>query len=202
MRASALAVSLHPRSVPARRAAAVVATGVAVGLVANLAFGVIHALLLVPIWRQLAGGIPFALLAAIGLAWAFDSVADARGWRTAADGARFGLAMFATLLPAAAVDAWMRSSGLRLGDTTIGMIAAVLLFAASGAAAGVLLSRRGSAVFSFGLAALALMAVAGGPLPVARSVRALELSLGIGVICVVSGALLARARTFVLEEIP
>jgi hypothetical protein len=202
MRAPALAVSLHPRSVPARRAAAVVATGLAIGLVANLAFGVIHALLIVPIWRQLAGGLPFAVLAAIGLAWAFDSVADARGWRTAADGARFGLAMFATLLPAAAVDAWMRSNGLRLGDTTIGMIAAVLMFAASGAAAGVMLSRRGSAVISFGLAALALMAVAGGPLPVARSVRALELSLGIGVICVVSGALLARARTFVLGEIP
>jgi uncharacterized protein (TIGR03382 family) len=108
--------------------------------------------------------------------------------------------MFGTLLPSTAVDAVMRAYGLRLGDTTAGMIGGVALFAVSGFGVGWLLSRRRSVAVVFALAALALMAVAGGPLPVARSARGLWISVGVGCIVLAAGAAIAAVRSLVQQR--
>ena len=109
--------------------------------------------------------------------------------------------MFGTLLPATAVDALMRVNGPRLGDTTASMAAGVALFAVSGSVVGWVLSRQRSVAIVFAVAALALMAVSGGPLPVARSARGLWLSVGIGTIVSAAGAVIAAVRSLVQQRL-
>jgi hypothetical protein len=187
-------------------AAPVVVPGVGVGILAVLAFGTVHALLIVPIWTRLAGGVPFAVLSGLLLAWAFDRAAHPRGWSAVNHGLLFGVVMYATLLPATVVDAVMRMNGMRLGDSTVGMVAMIGLYVLGGSAAGWLLSRRRSTAIVFAMATLALMAVSGGPLPIVRSARAMWLSVGIGAICLASGAIIpplrswARTRTLVSKS--
>jgi hypothetical protein len=173
----------------------VILPGVVVGLLAVLTFGAIHAWLIVPIWSRLAGGIPFAVAAALALAWAFDATARRRGWTTPVHGLVFGVYMSSTLVPATIVDALLRQHGLRLGDTTAGMAAAVALSAAPGWAAGWASTHRLPIALAFALAAVALLAVAGGPLPVARSSRGLALSIGVVCIAAAAGASIAAIRS-------
>lgn len=184
-----------------RRLAPVLVPGVAVGLSAVLAFGAIHAVLIVPIWSRLAGGIPLALLAGLSLAWAFDRGARVQGWQTPVHGLGFGVYMFGTLLPATALDAAMRLNGMRLGDTTPGMVGAVALFALSGMLAGWVSSRQRTTAIVFAVAALALMAVSGGPLPIVRSARGAWLSGGIGCISAAAGAGIAAIRSIVRQRL-
>jgi hypothetical protein len=195
--ALAKAVSAASAGLKACATSEVVIPGVVVGLFAVLAFGTIHAWLIVPIWSRLAGGIPFALLTGLALAWAFDRVARVRGWHTPVHGLTFGVYMVGTLVPATAVDAVMRLNGIRLGDTTPGMAAGVALFALSGLLVGWVVSRDRATALVCAVAALALMAVAGGPLPIGRSPRATGLSLGVGVIAALAGAAIAAVRSVV-----
>ena len=179
----------------------VILPGVFVGLLAVLSFGTVHAWLIVPIWSRLAGGIPLAVAAALALAWAFDAAARCRGWNTPVHGLIFGVYMSSTLVPATVVDAVMRQSGLRLGDTTAGMIAGIAAAALPGWAGGWAATRRLSIAFAFGAAAVAFLAVAGGPLPVARSARGLGLSIGVVCIAAAAGATIAAIRSGVRQHI-
>ena len=191
------ALSAWFEPVDGRWAARVLIPGIAVGALSLLAFGSVHAWLIVPIWTRLAGGIPSAMLAAVALAWAFDSGARTGGRSaTPIQGAVFGVYMFATLLPASAVDAVMRLNGMRLGDTVAGMIGAVALFAVAGSLAGRAFSRQRSTALAFAVAAVALMIVAGGPLPIVRSPAGLGISIGVGCICVAAGVGIASVRSF------
>ena len=198
MCASALALPrlARPR-VSVQNLAPILVSGIVVGTGALLAFGFIHAWLIVPIWSRLAGGIPVALVAGLALAWAFDRVARVRGWRSPLRGLTFGVYMFGTLLPATVVDAWLRLDGMRLGDTTAGMAAAVALFALSGFLVGWVVTRDRPTALVCAAAALALMVVAGGPLPIGRSPRAAGLSLGIALITAFAGAVIAAVRSIV-----
>jgi hypothetical protein len=183
-----------------RAAAPVVIPGVVVGLLAVLAFGAVHAWLVVPIWSRLVGGLPLAVAAAAALAWAFDRAADRRGWRTT-QGFLFGVYMFGTLIPATAVDVAMRLNGLRLGDTAAGTAVGAAIFVLSGVTAGWIATREKSTALVFGLATIALMAVAGGPLPVTRSARGAWLSGGIACITAAAGASIALLRSMVRRRL-
>jgi hypothetical protein len=184
-----------------KRLAPILLPGIVTGTAALLSFGAVHAWLIVPIWSRLAGGIPFALLAGLALAWAFDRVARVRGWHTPVHGLTFGVYMFGTLVPATAVDAVMRLNGMRLGDTTPGMTAGVALFALSGLLVGWVFSRDRATALVCAVAALALTAVAGGPLPIGRSPRAAGLSLGVGVIAALAGTVIAAVRSVVRHRL-
>src|SRR2546428_8144266 len=120
----------------------IVLSGLAVVLVGLTAFGFAHALVIVPIWTRLLGGIPFAIGAGIALAWAFDALVQHRGSQSIASGVQFGGVMYLTLLPATALEAALRWAGLRTLDWTE-VIPAVMLALLSGAAAGWWLTRRG-----------------------------------------------------------
>src|SRR5205807_2288148 len=110
-----------------------VVSGAAVAVFAVLAFGTVHAWLIVPIWSRLLGGLPLAAAAGIALSWAYDTVAARR---TITEGAQFGAVMFATLLPSAALDAVLRLNGLRLHETLAAGAADICLYVISGAIAG------------------------------------------------------------------
>jgi len=202
MCASALALPrlATPRAA-LQRVAPILIPGIVVSVFAVLAFGTVHAWLIVPIWSRLAGGLPVALLAGLALAWAFDRVAHARGWRSPVHGLIFGVYMFGTLMPATAIDAALRLNGLRLGDTTPGLVAGAALFAMAGFVLGWVSSRERSTALVCAAAALALMVVAGGPLPILRSPRAAGLSLGVGTIVALAGAAIAAIRSVVQHRL-
>lgn len=202
MCASALALSrlAAPRATR-QRLAPILIPGIASSVFAVVAFGTVHAWLIVPIWSRLAGGLPMACLAGLALAWAFDRVAHARRWYAPVHGLIFGVYMFATLMPATAVDAVLRLNGMRLADTTPGLVAGVALFALSGLVTGWLSSHERSTALVCAGAALALMAVAGGPLPIVRSPRGAALSLGVGGIVAFSGAATAAIRSIVRQRL-
>ena len=184
-----------------QRLAPILIPGIAVSIFAVLAFGTVHAWLIVPIWSRLAGGLPMALVAGLALAWAFDRVASVRGWQSPAHGLLFGVYMFATLIPATAVDAALRLNGMRLGDTILGMAGGGALFALAGFVSGWVLSRDRTTALVCAAAALTLMVVAGGPLPIVRSPRAAGLSLGVGSIVVLAGGAIATIRSAVQRRL-
>jgi len=93
------------------RIVGVTASGLGVALVGLTAFGLAHALIIVPIWTRLLGGVPFAVGAGLALAWAFDELARHRGSQSIASGVQFGAVMFLTLIPATALEAAMRWFG-------------------------------------------------------------------------------------------
>ena len=189
------------------RTARIAVSGLGIALLGLAAFGLAHALIIVPIWTRLVGGAPFAAGAGVALAWAFEVLALHRRNQSIGAGVQFGAVMYVTLLPATAFEAAMRWTGLRALDWT-DVIPAVALALLSGAVAGRLLTQdrpegshysrtdgpRREAVIAFAVAALALMFASAGPLPVARSVRGARLSLAIAPICLVAGAALAFLR--------
>jgi hypothetical protein len=176
----------------AARITRILAAGAATALVALAGFAVAHAFLIAPIWTQLLRGVPFALLGATGLAWAFDELSRVRGHQSVGSGVAFGGVMFLTMVPAAALDAGLRLTGLRGGFSD--EVAAVILAVASGTAAGWLMTRRRRASFAFAVAALLLTFTSAGPLPMAQSIRGAWLSLAIAPICLISGAVLATVH--------
>jgi hypothetical protein len=162
-----------------------------VSVVGLLGFGIAHALLILPIWTQLVRGLPFALVAGTTFAWAYDASHRVRWSRSLMDGVQFGAVMALTLVPATLADAALRLGGVRMQDSMGGAALAVALAIASGAAAGWLLTRRPDASSAFAVATFAMTLAAGGPLPVAQSVRGVWLSLAFVPICLAGGITVA-----------
>jgi hypothetical protein len=177
--------------VPVRtRTGRIVLSGLAVAAAGVAAFGLAHALIIVPIWTRLFGGIPFAIAAGIALAWAFETLSEHRGSQSIRSGVQFGAVMYATLLPAAALDSAMRWAGIRTFEWTE-VTLAVTLAVLSGAAAGRWMTGRREGSIPFAVAALALTFVSAGPLPVSQSIRGAWLSFAIAPICLIAGAALS-----------
>jgi hypothetical protein len=176
------------------RWATVLVSGAGVGVVGLLGFGIAHALLILPIWTQLLRGLPFALVAGVTFAWAYDAVARRRGSRSLMYGVQFGALMAVTLVPATLVNAALRLGGVRMQDSMAGAALAAALAIASGAASGWLLTRRRDVSWAFAVATVTMTLAAGGPLPVAQSVRSVWLSLAFVPICLAGGIVVAALR--------
>jgi hypothetical protein len=181
--------------------AVIVGTGVAAAFAGLIGFASAHALVIVPIWTQLLGGAPLALLAGIALVGAFDRVACLKGRHSLADGARFGALMFTTLLPPAALAATLRVGGVQAGESNVMAVAALLLALLAGSCAGWLLSHRQDGAMACGAASVALLLVSAGPLPVAQSLRGFWLSIVLAPVCVAAGAVLALVRAVLANRV-
>jgi len=185
--------SARPRAVNQSKVFDVVISGAIVGVVSTAAFGIVHALAIVPIWAQLARGVVPAVLAGMALASAFDHFARVRGSDSVSQGAAFGLVMFTTLAPATVFSNALRLAGLRANDWP-GALASVALAIASGAIAGWLLTRERTGANVFARAAFVLTLASSGPVPVVNGPRAAWLFVGFIPICVVAGITLSAAR--------
>jgi len=171
----------------------VITTGVSVGLVSVVAFGIAHAAAIAPIWTQLAGGVVPAVLAGIALTWAFEQLARVRHWQRPAHGAAFGLVMFATLAPATLFSNALRLAGIAAGDWPVTLVVVGLAIASGGFAGWLLTRERGGSIAMAG-ATFALTLASAGPIPVVNSARAAWLFVSLALVCSAAGLTLAVVR--------
>jgi len=179
--------------------ARVVTEGAIVGAVGAVSFAIVHAMLIVPIWSRIPGGMVQAVPAGIALAWAFEQLVGARNWRTPAHGAVFGAVLFLTLVPGTVFANTLRLAGAHPGEWP-GTIGTLTIAAASGGFAGWILTRERRVSRALAIATLVLTAAAGGPVPVVNSARAAWLFVGFLPICLVAGTAAAFARRIVRKD--
>jgi hypothetical protein len=173
----------------------IVAIGCALGLAALALFAGLHAIVIKPVWGDLARGIPFVIATGVSVTWAYHEFASAVPARVCSTGGlRFGALMWLSAWPATALASWMR---VRNGGSLPDWVdyAAVALSLGGGALAMWSVTHgtnRRRAAISGAVAATVLLAIGGGPLPVVRGGRVLELWLGLFILETISGAILAQ----------
>ena len=174
--------------------------GVATGLVGVLAFGIVHALLITPIWTDLTGGLPLAILGGAAAGWAFyELCASDRFTLRLRDGLLFGGLIWLTLVPMTAIDVLLRKTGLRtaLGDWEV--LVSVIFALAGGFLAGWLLTRHRRAAVAVSLTTLVLAAGMGGPVPITGTLTAAGLFASFLVIYVLCGGALVAMRAILAQ---
>jgi hypothetical protein len=160
------------------------------GAMGLFGFGVIHAIIIVPIWWRLFGGLPVALAGGALLGWAlFEARNAGRLTRPVTSGLWFGVLLWLMLIPMTAVGnalrVYARNGGGRLPEGAEIALDCFLAFL-SGALAGWLIGRRWRVALAFSSATLALALAMGGPIAVTNSARAAWLFLGfLGVYAIV-----------------
>lgn len=146
---------------------------------AVLLFGTLHAIVIVPIWDRLAGGLPFAFVAAIAITWFFTELR--RSGRLGGDlrhALAFGALLWISILPTTTVGVISRATGFhrRLENLEMAMCLAVA------AATGALMARffRLSIRLQIAGAVLAVVLVLAmaGPIPVSNGTRPILLLIG------------------------
>jgi hypothetical protein len=153
--------------------------GACIGLAGTIGFGIAHAFLIVPIWRSLPGGIPFALIGGIVTGLAFHylhaSGAVALSFRS---GAAFGLLLWLTLVPVTALAAILRLSGMReaIGDWEV--VAELTLAFVTGSLSGYMLTRSWRPAVTLGAATLSLTIAMAGPIAVPANLSLLRNRFG------------------------
>lgn len=187
--------------VPSELKACLIA-GVIVGLIGVAAFGLVHAIIISPIWRSLSGGVPFAVAGGVAMGWAYYELRTGRqSVVTAWNGLAFGFLMWVTLFPMTAFGALARATGFHGQDDSWEVVLELLLSFGAGALAGFLFGRRWRASLAAGAATLALTLAMGGPIPVTNSVRAAKLFASFGVVYPFCGLLLAVIKSLISKRL-
>ncbi len=169
-----------------------VGIGVLLGTAGVLLFGTVHALAIVPIWGRLAGGLAFAIVAALGVTWVFHTLARAGRWSlTLGAGLRFGALCWVAEVPATIFVNAMRLAAAPASRPEWVDPVSFLLAAFTGAALFGALGRNWRAALAGGVAIGVLLAMGGGVVPVVNSRRAAELWAGFLVVEACAGVFLA-----------
>jgi len=177
--------------------------GVIVGLVGVAAFGIVHAITIFPIWRNLSGGVPFAVVGGLAMGWACYELRAVRRLAAATwNGLVFGFLLWLTLFPMTAFGALARATGFHGEDDSWEIVFELIISIGTGALVGFLLSRRWRAALALGAATLALTLVMGGPIPVTNSARAAKLFASFGVLYPVCGLLLVLIKSLISKRLP
>jgi hypothetical protein len=168
---------------PSQRLAAFLIAGAAIGLLGVVLFGVVHALIIVPIWRRLFGGIPFAVVGGIAMGWAlYELQATSRLGEGASSGLVFGFLVWLTFLPMTAFTVFVRAAGLHSTEGYWEITVELLLASGTGAILGRLFSRQCRTAIAMGIAILAVALAQAGPIPVMNSARAAWLFAALGLV--------------------
>jgi hypothetical protein len=162
-----------------RSCIALLSVSVVLAMIGVALFGTLHAIVIVPIWGRLLGGLPFALVAAAGMTWFFAALRRAErirsDWRHTL---AFGALLWISVLPTTAVGLISRISGFHRRFDTLDTIVALAVAAAT----GVLLAYIFRLPFHLRIASaalvVALVLAMAGPIPVANGMRPILLWLG------------------------
>jgi len=160
-------------------------------------FGVVHAVVLVPIWSRLLGGLPFTLLGTLALGWAFVECSNAGvlSKNATAAGLAFGFGAWAALLPATALGTVFRLTGFHSSSPNIASYAELGTAALAGLLLGLRLRRGWRGVAALSVAAMVLLAVQAGPVPIVNGPRPLSLFLALAGIYATCGVVLSVIST-------
>ena len=175
------------------------ALSVALSVAGVVAFGVVHAIAIQPIWNRLPSGIPFALAAAVPVVWLWHELQRTARWGASpAAGIWFGVLCWTADIPATAFTNLMRVASAPLPRPEwVDWVAALIAIAAGALIFGQLgASRR--AVAAGGTAILVLFVTGGGAVPVVNSGRAAGLWVGFLFVKAVGGLLLAAGYRFMI----
>jgi hypothetical protein len=149
-------------------------------------FGVIHAAIIVPIWTQLSGGIPFAVGAGLVIGWAFFELpGPARLNVGVVRALAFGFLLWATLIPMTVFGVIVRATGIHGQDDTWEVVLELVLTVGTGVVAGRLIGGRWRSALALAAASLALTLTQAGPIPVMNSGRAASLFAALGAVYIV-----------------
>jgi hypothetical protein len=178
--------------------------GILLGFAEVLLFGTVHALAIVPIWRRLIGGVPFAVVAALAVTGGFHALVCSGRWPlTLGAGLRFGVLCWLAAVPATVLVNAMRLAAAPAPRPNWVDPASFLVAFMSGAALFWALGCRTRAALTGGLTIGVLLAMAGGAVPVVNSHRAAGLWAGFLVIEACGGVLLTVGyRALVLQGRP
>lgn len=169
----------------------IILIGCMLGFVSLGLFAGLHALVVKPVWTELAKGIPFVIAIGVAVSWAFHEYAKSTPQRVSvAGGLRFGALIWLSALPATALANVVR---VRTGDDPSLLVyaAALALSLSGGGRALWTVTRSPRAAISGAAAATVLLAMAGGPLPVLRGGRVVELWVSLLVLEALGGVVLA-----------
>ena len=171
---------------PSNRLTAFLIAGAATGLLGVVLFGVIHAAIIVPIWTQLWGGIPFAVGAGLVIGWAFFELpGPARLNVGVVRALAFGFLLWATLIPMTVFGVIVRATGIHGQDDTWEVVLELVLTVGTGLVAGRLIGGRWRSALALAAASLALTLTQAGPIPVMNSGRAASLFAALGAVYIV-----------------
>ena len=174
--------------------------GLASSVAAALVFATAHSLIIVPIWNRVAGGVALAAIAGAACGQAFSAIhpdAAHHGVKRAVYlGARYGALLWLAVVPVSLVDAVLRVAGIARRYDPLTDIVAVLLALAGGWFLGHRIGRTRRAAAWGALATLLLTCAMGGPVPIARNLRAFGIWLAVLPACVVAGTILGAVLTW------
>ena len=170
--------------------------GAIAGLGAGLVFATAHAILIVPIWDRMMGGLAFGAVAGAGAAWAFtelypDAQATLRG--SAYAGARFGGMLWLAAAPATVMDAALRTTGITASMRWVEVPIALIIFATAGALLGRTRRSNRRAMLAGAVSTLLLGFAMAGPVNVTRSSRAFGIFLAVLPAVLVGGGIVGAA---------
>ncbi len=175
------------------------AGGLLSGVVGALLFATAHAVIIVPIWSRMWSGLAWGALAGLAAGWALAELSPATGAlparRAAALGARFGALLWLLVAPVSGVDAILRSLGVAARHELLEVVTALAIAIGAGAAAGWRRTHRWRATIALALATTMLTVAMAGPVPIARSPRALGIFIAVLPAAMIAGAVLALMPT-------
>jgi hypothetical protein len=165
------------------------AAGALAGLTAGIAFAAAHAFIITPVWSRMAGGLAFGVIAGAAAGWAFGELQTDGSPASVRSGLRLGLMLWLAVVPVTLVDAGLRASGYAFAHRDITDAIAVILALAGGATLGVLRGTGKRSVLACALAAVVVTMAMGGPVPVGRNVRTVEILFAVLLASLVGGAM-------------
>lgn len=132
-------------------------------------------------------GLVFGVVAGATAGWAYAELRP-NAPASLKSGLAFGVLLWISVVPVTLTNAALRASGFAIEHRTLTDAIAVVLALAGGAALGWLRTRRMRAVLACSAAALVVTMAMGGPVPVGRNVRAVEILFAVLAASLIGGA--------------
>lgn len=166
--------------------------GALAGLAAGLLFALLHAIIIVPIWTRMTVGLLFGIGAGIAAGWAYAELSGTApiGYTPARVGFGFGVLMFLAVLPVSLIDMVLRATGMVERHRDVTDAIAVVLAILGGMTVGWVRTRRVRPTIAMAAATVFLTMAMGGPVPVGRSVRVVEIYVAVFAASLLAGTIL------------
>jgi hypothetical protein len=170
--------------------------GALAGLVAGLLFAVLHAIIIVPVWSRMVGGLLFGVAAGVTAGWAYSELSGESPARhsSARRGFSFGVLLFLAVVPVTLVDVVLRATGMVERHRDVTDAIAVGLAVLGGVTVAWIRAHRRRAIIAMGAASLCLTMAMGGPVPVGRNVRVVEIFLAVFAASIFAGTVLGAVE--------